>query len=67
MDEQRGRQLAISHGLKVMGCVGVLESGFRKGFVGDLRDVYLRLLSSGAHLDRQLLNRSLAGFNLPAI
>jgi predicted nucleic acid-binding protein len=67
IDEQRGRQLAVSHGLKVMGCVGVLETGFRKGFVGDLRDTYLRLLASGAHLDRQILNQSLAGFKLQPI
>jgi uncharacterized protein len=64
IDERAARLLAMQHGVKVMGCVGVLEIGHRQGRVNDLRAVYERMLSKGVHIDREILNYSLARLNL---
>jgi hypothetical protein len=50
-----------------MGCVGVIETGFRRGFVPDLRETYTALLAQGSYIDRHIVNRSLAAFGLPAL
>lgn len=67
MDERGARRLAESRGLNVMGCVGLLEVGFRRGLVGDLREVYLRLEREGAFVSREILDRSLEAFGLPPL
>jgi predicted nucleic acid-binding protein len=51
----------------VLGTVGLLELGYRNGEVTDLRLVYQTMLAQGAHIDKQILNQSLARFNLPTI
>lgn len=60
IDERSARRLAHEYGLSVMGCVGVLETGHRRGFVADLRHTYQQLLRQGIRIDRQILERSLA-------
>ena len=42
----------------------MLEACFRKGFLPDLRLAYQQLLDRGVYLNRELLNRSLASFQL---
>jgi uncharacterized protein len=64
MDERRARLL---EGVTVFGTVGLLEFGYRRGELADLRQVYQMLLAQGAHIDRQILDQSLAHFNLPAL
>ena len=64
LDERRARNLARHEGLKVQGSIGVLEAGFRKGHLPDLREAYVRLLGLGVYLDRALLNASLTSCNL---
>jgi hypothetical protein len=66
MDERRARLLAKAEGVPVLGTVGLLEFGYRRGELADLRQVYQMLLAQGAHIDRQILDQSLAHFNLPA-
>ena len=65
MDERRARNLALSEGVKVLGSIGIIELGYQKGEVTELRQVYQMLLSNGTYMDRRLLNYSLAKFNLP--
>jgi len=67
IDERAARLLATQHGVKVMGCVGLLETGHRQGRLSDLRATYRQLLAQGVHIDREILNRSLAGLNLPTL
>jgi predicted nucleic acid-binding protein len=62
--ERSARQLAQTEGLKVMGCVGILEFAHRNGYVEDLRTVYEQMLANGTYIDRQILNQSLASFQL---
>ena len=67
IDERAARRLAQASGLAVMGCVGILEMGFRRGRVVDLRASYQELLVQGIRIDRQILNRSLAACGLPSL
>ena len=67
MDERIARRTAQSRGLAVMGCVGILETGYRRGFVPNLRETYLKMIDRGIHIDRQLLNRSLNAARLPPL
>ncbi len=67
IDERGARLLAQSEGVPVLGTVGLLELGYRSGEVTDLRLTYQSMLAQGAHIDKQILNQSLAGFNLPPI
>jgi predicted nucleic acid-binding protein len=67
IDERAARLLAVQHNLRVIGCVGILEVGYQRGKITDLRRTYLQLLSAGTYIDRAILNRSLAAFNLPSL
>lgn len=40
LDEWKARRVAQEAGLSVVGCLGVLEAGARKGLVSDLRRAY---------------------------
>lgn len=63
IDERAARLLAGQHGVKVMGCVGLLETCHRQGRLIDLAATYRQLLVQGVHIDREILNRSLAALN----
>jgi predicted nucleic acid-binding protein len=65
IDERGARLLAQSEGLSVLGTVGILELGCRRGEVSDLRLAYQTMLAQGAHIDQQILNQSLTRFKLP--
>ncbi|OLE48634.1 MAG: hypothetical protein AUI36_20920, partial [Cyanobacteria bacterium 13_1_40CM_2_61_4] len=67
IDERAARLLATQSRLRVIGCVGVLETAHQQGRVTDLRAIYQQLLSQGVYIDRQILNRSLAARNLPML
>jgi len=60
MDERGARRLCQAQGVAVMGCVGILERGYRRGLVPDLRETYESLLTHGIRIDRQILDMSLA-------
>jgi len=61
------RNLSKDAGLSVMGCLGVLEAGARRGLVSDLRQAYINLLRQGIRFDIALLQDSLARLELPKL
>lgn len=67
LDDGKARRVARQAGLSVLGCLGVLEAGARKGLVSDLRRVYVELLRQGIRFDLRLLDASLARLGLPKL
>jgi predicted nucleic acid-binding protein len=67
IDERSARRLALANGLAVMGCVGILETGHRRGLVKDLRHTYQQLLANGIRIDERILNASLVSCGLPEL
>lgn len=67
IDERAARRLADRLGLKVIGCVGLLEAGHRRGLVPDLRAVYAQMPAAGIRVHPEILNRSLTAFGLPSL
>jgi predicted nucleic acid-binding protein len=67
IDERSARRLAQAQGVAVMGCVGILERGHRRGLVPDLRQTYEHLLTHGIRIDRQILDQSLNAAGLPPL
>jgi predicted nucleic acid-binding protein len=67
MDEWKARRVARDAGLSVVGCLGILEAGARRGLVPDLRQVYTDLLRQGIRFDIRLLQDSLARLGLPEL
>ena len=65
LDEWKARRIAREAGLAITGCLGVLESGARRGLVPDLRRAYVDLLRQGIRFDIGLLQESLARLGLP--
>jgi predicted nucleic acid-binding protein len=64
IDERRARTLAVKEELAVSGSIAILETGYRKNHVSDLREVYAQLLAAGIWIDQKKLNQSLASFDL---
>jgi predicted nucleic acid-binding protein len=67
IDERRARLLARAEGVAPFGTVGMLELGYRKGEIIDLRQMYQSLLTVGARVDGRVLNQSLAACSLPPL
>jgi predicted nucleic acid-binding protein len=67
LDEWKARRVAQGAGLSVVGCLGILESGARRGLVPDLRQAYIDLLRQGIRLDIRLLQDSLAQLGSPKL
>jgi predicted nucleic acid-binding protein len=67
LDEPRARRIAQKAGLKVVGCLGVLETGARQGWVPDLRTAYIDLLGQGIRFDLELFQDSLTRLGLPKL
>jgi predicted nucleic acid-binding protein len=67
MDDLQARKLAHNFGLNVLGCVGVFETAHRRRQISNLREAYAKLLGSGAHIHRKILNASLQRFGLKPI
>jgi predicted nucleic acid-binding protein len=67
IDERGARNFARERKVAVMGCVGILELGHRRGIVSDLRAAYGDLLRAGIRIDQGILNASLASCGLPPI
>jgi predicted nucleic acid-binding protein len=67
LDEWKARRVAQDAGLSVVGCLGILEAGARRGLVPDLRQVYMDLLRQGIRFEVRLLQDSLARLGLPKL
>jgi len=64
MDDKRARDTAKVFHLNFIGTLKVLELGFERGIIPDLRQVYGDLLHSKARIAPQLINHSLAKYKL---
>jgi len=60
LDDSKARRVARDAGLSVLGCLGILEAGARRGLVPGLRQAYIDLLRHGIRFDIKLLQDSLA-------
>ena len=67
LDERKARRVARDAGLSMVGCLGILEAGARRGLVSDLRQVYIDLLRYGIRFDIRLLQDSLVRLGLPKL
>ena len=67
IDESKVRRVAREEGVSVLGCLGTLEAGARKGMVSDLREAYIELLRQGIRFDIRLLQESLNRLGLPKL
>ena len=67
LDDWKARRVARLAGLSMVGCLGILEAGARRGLVSDLRQAYIDLLRRGVRFDIKLLQDSLARLGLPKL
>lgn len=67
LDEWKARRVARNAGLSVVGCLGVLELGARRGIISDLRSAYRDLLRQGIRFDIRLLQESLDRLGFPKL
>jgi predicted nucleic acid-binding protein len=67
IDERKARRVAWDAGLSVVGCLGILEAGARRGLVPDLRQAYIDLLRQGVRFEIRLLQDSLTRLGLPRL
>ena len=65
VDERKARNVAQSVGLALAGTIGLLEAGYRRGAVDDLRRAYVALLRQGIRVELKMLQNSLSRFGLP--
>ncbi len=60
IDERKGRRLAQSEGIQVIGLVGVVLLAKRKGLIPNAREVIDRLINeAGVYLDPKLIDSAL--------
>jgi predicted nucleic acid-binding protein len=64
IDERKARRRAQGSGIAVIGCVGILEIGHRRGLVPNIRDVYANLLTQGIRIDQRILDQCLLALGL---
>lgn len=62
IDERKGRKIASSLNIKIIGTIGVLILAHKKGLIKDLITVILKLVNSGFRLSDNLLNRIIEQF-----
>ena len=67
LDERKARRIAGDAGLSIVGCLGILEAGARRGLVADLRQAYVDLLQQGVRFEIRLLQDSLERLGLPKL
>lgn len=57
IDERKGRKIASSLNIKIIGTIGILILAHKKGLIKDLITVILKLVNNGFRLSDSLLNR----------
>lgn len=63
LDDYNARKLARADGLDVRGRIGILETLYLRGHLGDLRAAFQQLLSH-SYVDRRLLDLRLKSFGI---
>jgi predicted nucleic acid-binding protein len=66
-DDSGARRLLIAGGFQVQGTIGILEAGFARKYVADIRQSFARLLTRGVYLERAFLDSRLKMLGLPAL
>jgi len=59
IDEADGRQAALSHGVEVIGAVGVLERAANEGLIQDLQHYHEQIKTKRFHISDEVLRKSL--------
>lgn len=59
IDERDGREVARSHGLEIIGAIGVLERAADMGLISDLSTVYSQIRTLRFHIAESILEESL--------
>lgn len=62
IDERKGRKIASSLNIKIIGTIGILILAHKKGLIKDLITVILKLVNNGFRLSDSLLNRIIDQF-----
>ena len=62
IDERKGRKIASSLNIKIIGTIGVLIQAHKKGLIKDLITVILKLVNSGFRLSDNLLDKIIDQF-----
>ncbi len=62
IDERKGRKIASSLNIKIIGTIGVLILAHKRGLIKDLTTVILKLVNSGFRLSDNILNRIIEQF-----
>lgn len=62
IDERKGRKIANSLNIKIIGTIGVLILAYKKGLIKDLISVIHKLVNSGFRLSDDILNRIIEQF-----
>lgn len=65
LDDYNARKVARAQGLNVRGTVGLLETFYERGYLSDLRAVFLKLIERDVYVDRRLLDSRLRSLGLP--
>lgn len=62
IDERKGKKIASSLNIKIIGTIGILILAYKKGLIKDLITVILKLVNKGFRLSDNLLNRIIDQF-----
>ena len=62
IDEFKGRKIASSLNIKIIGTIGILILAYKKGLIKDLISVILKLVNNGFRLSDSLLTRIIDQF-----
>jgi predicted nucleic acid-binding protein len=57
IDESKGRKIAISFNLKIIGTIGILILAKEKGIINDVVSIMLKLTNEGFRLSKALIER----------
>ena len=63
IDDRDGREIAEGKGIKCLGTLAILIAGKKKGYVKELRPLFLKLINDKRYISKKLLNQILKDQN----